>query len=103
MVAGFLFALKMRDRILKKVIAKNWSVSHKFGQELPKSEVQKLEIDGRMETDFWRKALEKEMHSVFLGMEFIEDDNECFARIQFCGDLFCLGSFGDLGQHDGSP
>ena len=68
------FVLKKRERILKKVKSKYWSVSHKYGLELPKSVAQALEIDRRTGTDFWRKAIEKEIRNVFPAFEFIEDD-----------------------------
>ena len=63
-----------RERILKKVETKYWSVSHKYGLELPKSVSQALEIDRRTGTDFWRKAIEKEIRNVFPAFRFIEDD-----------------------------
>jgi hypothetical protein len=69
------FVLKKRERILKKVKSKYWSVSHKYGLELPKSVAQALAIDKRTGTDFWRKAIEKEIRNVFPAFEFIEDDD----------------------------
>jgi hypothetical protein len=68
------FVLKKRERILKKVKSKHWLVSHKYGLELPKSVAQALEIDRRTGTDFWRKAIEKEIRNVFPAFEFIEDN-----------------------------
>ena len=69
------FVLKKRERILKKVKSKYWSTSHKYGLELPKSVAQALAIDKRTGTDFWRKAIEKEIRNVFPAFEFIEDDS----------------------------
>ncbi|KAI2504205.1 Reverse transcriptase (RNA-dependent DNA polymerase) [Fragilaria crotonensis] len=68
------FVLKKRARILKKVKSKYWSTSHKYGLELPKSVAEALAIDKRTGTDFWRKAIEKEIRNVFPAFEFIEDD-----------------------------
>jgi hypothetical protein len=68
------FVLKKRERILKKVKSKYWSVSHKYGLERPESVAQALEIDWRTGTDFWRKTIEKEIQNVFPAFEFIEDN-----------------------------
>ena len=51
------FVLKKRERILKKVKSKYWSTSHKYGLELPKRVSHAWEIDRRLGTDFWRKAI----------------------------------------------
>ncbi len=69
------FVLKKRERILKKVKSKYWSTSHKYGLELPKSVAQALEIDKRTGTDFWKKAIEKEIRNVFPAFEFIEGND----------------------------
>lgn len=53
---------------------KYWSVTHKYGLELPKSVSQALAIDRRTGTDFWKKAIEKEIRNVF--PQFLEDDDE---------------------------
>jgi hypothetical protein len=69
------FILKKRERILKKVKTKYWSVTHKYGLELPKSVAQALAIDKRTGTDFWGKAIEKEIQNVFPAFEFLKSDN----------------------------
>ncbi len=66
--------LKKRERILKKVKTKYWSVTHKYGLELPKSVAQALAIDRRMGTNFWKLAIEKEIRNVFPAFEFLEND-----------------------------
>ncbi len=63
------------ERILKKVKTKYWSVTHKYGLELPKSVAQALAIDKRTGTDFWKKAIEKEIRNVFPVFEFLKSDN----------------------------
>jgi len=68
------WTLRKRDRILKKVKSRYWKRTHKFGVELPKSVEQALEIDRRTNTDFWRKAIEKEMKNVMPAFEFRDDD-----------------------------
>ena len=69
------FVLKKRERILKKVKSKYWSTSHKYGLELPKNVAQALEIDRKTGTDFWLKAIEKEIRNVFPAFEFLESDD----------------------------
>ena len=66
--------LRCRDRIIKKVKARYWSRSHKFGIEMPKSVEEALRIDERTGTDFWRRAIEKEMAAVMPAFQF-NDDN----------------------------
>ncbi|KAI2511653.1 Reverse transcriptase (RNA-dependent DNA polymerase) [Fragilaria crotonensis] len=66
--------LRKRDRIIKKVKARYWAKTHKFGIELPKTVAEALKIDERTGTDFWRKAIELEMKNVMPAFEFIDDD-----------------------------
>jgi len=66
--------LRKRDRIIKKAKTKYWAKSHKFGLELPKTVAQALQVDRDTGTDFWRKAIEKEMSNVLIAFEF-RDDN----------------------------
>ena len=67
--------LRKRDRIIKKVKSRYWKKTHKFGIELPKSVEEALAIDERTGTDFWRRAIEKEMRNVMPAFEF-RDDND---------------------------
>ena len=66
-------ALKKRDRIIAKVKSRYWKRTHKFGIELPKTIPEAFEIDRRTGTDYWRKAIEKEMKNVGMAFEFLED------------------------------
>ena len=66
--------LRKRDRIIKKVKARYWANTHKFGIELPKTVEDALKIDERTGTDFWRKAMGLEMNNVLSAFEFIDDD-----------------------------
>jgi hypothetical protein len=50
------FVLKKRERILKKVKTKYWSVTHKYGLELPKSVAQALAIDKSKGTEVDREG-----------------------------------------------
>jgi Reverse transcriptase (RNA-dependent DNA polymerase) len=67
--------LKKRDRIIKKLkTRKVWQEAMKFGLELPRTVEEALEIDRKTGTDFWRKAIEKEMATVMVAFMFMSDD-----------------------------
>ena len=55
--------LRKRNRIVAKV-KRYWRVTHKFGIRLPKTVAEALAIDDETGTEFWRKALGKEMTKV---------------------------------------
>jgi Reverse transcriptase (RNA-dependent DNA polymerase) len=55
--------LRKRNRIVAKV-KRYWRQTHKFGIRLPKTVAEALAIDEETGTDFWRKALAKEMSKV---------------------------------------
>jgi hypothetical protein len=65
--------LKQRDRLIMKVKTRYLRRTHKFGIEVPKTVMRALEIDRETETDFWRKAIEKEMKSVNPAFDILED------------------------------
>ena len=58
------YTLRKRDRIIAKVKTKYWKTTHKYGVRLPKSAAEALQIDAETGTDFWEKALNKEMGKV---------------------------------------
>jgi hypothetical protein len=66
--------LRKRHRIIKKVKSSYWRKTHKYGIRLPKTVDQALSIDAETGTEFWRKAIEKEMKNVSPAFEFKEDD-----------------------------
>jgi hypothetical protein len=66
--------LRQRDRIIKKVKARYRRESHKYGIEIPHSVERALEIDKETGTDFWRKAIEREMRNVLPAFRFTDDD-----------------------------
>jgi hypothetical protein len=67
--------LRKRNRIIKKVkSAKYWKRTHKFGIRLPHSVEEALRFDAETGTDYWRKAIEKEMRNVLPAFEFRDDD-----------------------------
>jgi hypothetical protein len=55
--------LRKRNRIVAKV-KRYWRTTHKFGIRVPKTVEEALSIDDETGTDFWRKALGKEMTKV---------------------------------------
>ena len=55
------YAMKKRDRIIAKVKAKYWRTTHKYGVRLPKTAAEALQLDRDTGTDFWEKAMNKEM------------------------------------------
>jgi hypothetical protein len=66
--------LRRRDRIISKVKSRYWLRTHKFGIELPKSTDEALQIDKDTGTDFWKKALEKEMKGTKPAFKILDDD-----------------------------
>jgi Reverse transcriptase (RNA-dependent DNA polymerase) len=68
------YVLRKRDRIIKKVQKKYWRTEFKFGIRLPKDVAEALRIDEETGTDFWRKAIEKEMSKI-RGAYEVRDEN----------------------------
>mmetsp|Transcript_15996 Transcript_15996/g.23839 ORF Transcript_15996/g.23839 Transcript_15996/m.23839 type:complete len:1130 (+) Transcript_15996:7540-10929(+) len=60
---------KKRDRMIGKIAKKYVKTSHKFGIRVPKTVDEALQIDKETGTDFWRKAIEKEMLNVRCAFE----------------------------------
>ena len=56
--------IHQRNRIISNVKSRYWKMTHKFGICLPKTVEEALEIDRTMNTDFWQKAINKEMSRV---------------------------------------
>ena len=56
--------IKCRNQIISKVKSKYWKTTHKFSIQLPKSVKEALEINRATNTDFWRRAINKEMSKV---------------------------------------
>ena len=53
--------MKKKERIITKIKMKYWQTTHKFGIEIPKSVEHALLIDQQMGTNYWCKAIKKEM------------------------------------------
>jgi hypothetical protein len=65
--------LRSRDRIISKLKARYWKKTHKYGFELPKSVTAALAIDKATGTDFWAKAIAKEMKNVRPAFKVLDD------------------------------
>ena len=61
--------LRTRKKIIGKIKSKYWRTTHKFGIRLPHSIEEALRIDHKTNTDFWTKAIEKEMARVRVAFE----------------------------------
>jgi hypothetical protein len=66
--------LKKRDRIIRKVKSRYWQRTHKYGIVVPKSVEEALCTDKETWTEFWTKAIEKEMKNIEPAFEFHDDD-----------------------------
>ena len=65
--------LRKRERYVKKIkTKKRWRRTHKYGVELPTTVEEALEIDRKTGTDFWTKALDKELRNVFQTFKFVD-------------------------------
>jgi hypothetical protein len=56
--------LRRRNRIISKLKSRYWKTTHKFGIRVPKSADEAYKIDLETGTDFWAKAISKEMAKV---------------------------------------
>ena len=65
--------LRRRDRIVSKIKSKYWRTTHKFGIWLPKIAAEALQIDKETGTDFWWKAIKKELRKVKIAWEVRDD------------------------------
>ena len=64
-------AIKRCNRIISKVKAKYWQTTHKFGIRIPKTVEEAYQIDKETGTDYWTKAIAKEMKNVQVAFEKI--------------------------------
>jgi len=61
--------VKYRNRIINKVKSRYWKTTHKFGIRLPHSVEEAYRIDKETGTDFWTKAIQKEMKNVSIAFK----------------------------------
>lgn len=67
--------LRQRRRMVSKVKSKYWRTTHKFGIKLPHSAEEALLFDKESGTDFWARAMEKELRKVKVAYETRDDLN----------------------------
>ena len=67
------WTLKRKRRILGKMKKRYFRTTSKFGIECPKTVQRALEIDKETGTDFWRKAIDKEMSTVMKAFDMLEE------------------------------
>ena len=65
--------LRYRNRIISKLKKKYFRTTHKFGLEVPKDVKRALEIDYETGTDFWKRAIEREMRKVMPAFEVYKE------------------------------
>ena len=63
---------RQRNRIVAKVKC-YWRMTHKFGIRLLKTVAEALAMDDKTGTDFWQKALGKEMNKVKVAWTAVDD------------------------------
>merc|ERR1712020_464580 len=68
------YVLKKRDKIISKVKSDMVKYRLKFGIKVPQTIQEALQIDKDSNTNFWRKAIEKEHKNVFVAFQLLEDD-----------------------------
>ena len=81
------YTLRKRDRIIKKVKAKYWRTTHKFGIRLPKTVEEALQIDVENANTLWRDAIEKEMRKAKVSYNAIQDATPQDVRSNKCDAL----------------
>ena len=81
------YTLRKRNRIIKKVKAKYWRTTHKFGIRLPKSVEEALRIDEENGNTLWRDAIEKEMRKAKVSYSAILDATPQDVRSNKCDAL----------------
>lgn len=67
------YTIKKRNRIIKKAKTRYWRTTHKYGVRVPKSVEEALRIDRETGTDFWEKAINKEMSKAQVAYEEVGD------------------------------
>ena len=72
--------LRKRARVVCGAKTKYWLKTHKYGVRLPKTTKEALQIDIDTGTDFWEKAIQKEMKNVMVAFEFNDEDKITIAH-----------------------
>ena len=69
------WTLKKTTRILAAMKTRYHRTTSKFGIECPKTVKQALELDKETGTTFWRDAIEKEMKTVMVAFDILDEDS----------------------------
>ena len=91
------FVIRKRNRIVSKVKAKYWRLTHKFGIELPHSVAEAYAIDKQTGTLHWTRAIEKEMKKVLDLNAFEKQEEKTPAEIR--QDATKLPGYSEIGLH----
>jgi hypothetical protein len=81
------YTLNKQDRIIKKVKAKYWRTTHKFGVRIPKSVEEAIRIDAENGNRLWQDAIEKEMRKAKVSYTIVEDVSPQEVRTNQCDEL----------------
>ena len=79
------WTLKQRTRILKAMKKRYFRTTQKFGVEIPKTVKRALEIDQETGTTYWRDAIEKEMGTVRIAFNILEEGEKPPPGFNFIG------------------
>jgi hypothetical protein len=75
------YIIKRRNRMIKAMKTTYIKRTHKYGIRLPKSVEDAYEIDRESNTDFWHRAILKEMTNNAIAFKFLEDGQGFPSRI----------------------
>ena len=64
--------MRHRDSIISKGKYKYWRTSNKFGIQVPKTVKETYDIDRQSGTDFWTKAIAKEITDIRISFENLD-------------------------------
>ena len=90
------FTIRKRNRILKAMKTRYHRTQQKFGIELPKTVKRALEIDKETGTTYWRDAIRKEMRTVGVAFNILEEGAEepkLGRRFMSCHVVFDIKAF----------
>jgi hypothetical protein len=68
------YVLKWSSRIIKAIKTQYERKTHKYGIKLPKTIEEAYEIDRETSTNFWHRAIIKEMKNNAVAFKFLEAD-----------------------------
>ena len=90
------YTIKKRNRIINKAKTKYWRTTHKYGVRVPTSVEEALQIDRETGTDYWEKAINKEMKKAKVAYSEV---NECTPEDVRSGNVPSLNGFQEISCH----